>query len=73
MVLRLPDSWSDWNLELLAFEKRGKSRYPEKNLSEQRREPMQQKTHTYMASTPNLNPGHIQWEASALTTISYLQ
>ena len=39
MVLRLPDSWSNWNLEMLVSEERGKPEYPEKNLSEQRREP----------------------------------
>ena len=39
MVLRLPDSWSNGNLEMLIFEERGKREYPEKNLSEQRREP----------------------------------
>ena len=69
MVLRLPDSWSHWNLELLAFEKRGKSKYPENKGT---KEGTNNKL-THMASTPNLNPGHIQWEASALTTISYLQ
>ena len=30
MVLRLPDSWSNWNLEMLVFEERGKPEYPEK-------------------------------------------
>ena len=34
-----PDSWSNWNLEMLVFEERGKPEYPEKNLSEQRRQP----------------------------------
>ena len=36
VVLRLPDSWSNWNLEMLVFQDRGKPEYPEKNLSEQR-------------------------------------
>ena len=31
MVLRLPDSWSNGNLEMLIFEERGKWEYPEKN------------------------------------------
>ena len=31
MVPRLPDSWSNWNLEVLVFEERGKPEYPEKN------------------------------------------
>ena len=39
LVLRLPDSWSNWNLEMLVFEERGKPEYPEKNLSKQGREP----------------------------------
>ena len=25
-----PDSWSNWNLEMLVFEERGKAEYPEK-------------------------------------------
>jgi len=29
----------NWNLEMLVFEERGKQEYPEKNLSEQSREP----------------------------------
>ena len=32
-------SRSNWDLELLAFKERGKPEYPEKNLSEQGREP----------------------------------
>ena len=39
MVIHLPDSWLNGNLEMLVFEKRGKLEYSEKNLSEQRREP----------------------------------
>ena len=38
MVLRLPDSWSNWNLEMLVFKERGKPDYPDKNLSDQGRE-----------------------------------
>ena len=30
---------SNWNLEMLVFKERGKPEYPEKNLSEQSREP----------------------------------
>ena len=30
VVLRLPDSWSNWNLEMLVFEERGKPEYGEK-------------------------------------------
>ena len=47
MVLRLPNSWSNWNLEMLVFEERGKPEYPEKNLSEQGREPITNSTHIW--------------------------
>ena len=56
MVLRLPDSWS--NLEVLVFEERGKPEYPEKNLSEQRREPTTNSTHIWRRRR-DLNLGHI--------------
>ena len=39
-------SRSTWNLEMLIFEKREKPEYPEKNLSEQGREPTTNSTHT---------------------------
>lgn len=39
VVLRLPDFWSNWNLEVLVFEEREKPEYPEQNLSEAGREP----------------------------------
>ena len=58
VVLRLPDSWSNWNLELLVFQERGKPEYPEKNLSEQRREPITNSTHI-LRRRQDLNPGHI--------------
>ena len=58
MVLRLPDSWSNWNLEMLVFEERGKPEYPEKNLSEQGGEPTTNSTHTWRRRR-DLNPGHI--------------
>ena len=47
MVLRLPDSWLNWNLEMLIFEVKGKQEYPEKNLSEQRRKPTTNSTYIY--------------------------
>ena len=56
MVLRLPDSWSNWNLEMLVFEERGKPEYPEKNLSEQRREPTTNSTNIWRRRR-DLNPG----------------
>ena len=58
VVLRLPDSWSDWNLEMLVFEERGKPEYPEKNLSDQRREPTTNSPHIWRRRW-DLNPGHI--------------
>ena len=39
--------WSNWNLEILGFEERGKQEYPKKNLSEQRREPTTNSTHIW--------------------------
>ena len=57
MVLRQPDSWSNWNLEMLVFEERGKPEYPEKNLSEQGREPTTNSTHIWRQRR-DLNPGH---------------
>ena len=53
----------NWNLEMLVFEERGKPEYPEKNLSEQGREP------TFDAES---DPGHIggrpAWETNARKT-----
>ena len=68
MVLRLPDSWSNWNLEMLVFEERGKPEYPEKNLSEQGREPTTKSTHIWRRRR-DLNTGLHWWEASAFTTV----
>ena len=68
MVLRLPGSWSNWNLEMLVFEERGKPENPEKNLSEQRRQPTTNSTHAHMASTPGFEPRPHWWEACAVTT-----
>ena len=58
VVLHLPDSLSNWNLEMLVFEERGKPESPEKNLSEQRREPTTNSTHIWRRRG-NLNLGHI--------------
>ena len=53
MVLRLPDSWSNWNLEVLVFEERGKPEYPEeKPLGA--KEGNNNKLNPHMASTPYL-------------------
>ena len=45
----------------MVFKERGKPEYPEKNLSEQRREST---TNSHMASTPGFEPGPHWWEAS---------
>ena len=58
VVLRLPDSWSNRNLEMLIFEERGKPEDPEKNLSRQEREPTTNSTHIWRRRR-DLNPGHI--------------
>ena len=68
MVLGLPDSWSNWNLGMLGFEKRGKPDYPEKNLVEQMRERTTNSTHIIMASTPGFEPRPRCWGTGALTT-----
>ena len=36
---------TNWNLQVLIFEKRGKPEYPEENLSEQGREPTTNSAH----------------------------
>ena len=51
-------SRSNWNLELLVFEETGKPEYPEKNLSEQSREPTTNSTHICRRVRES-NPGHI--------------
>ena len=58
---------SNWNLEMLVFEERGKPRFPEKNLSAQSREPIN-KLNPHMTPGPGIEPGPHWWEASALTT-----
>ena len=37
VVLRLPDSWSNWNLDMVVFEERGKPEYGEKPLGARER------------------------------------
>ena len=48
-------SRSNWNLEVLVYEERGK---PDKNLSEQGREPTTNSTHIWRRRR-DFNPGHI--------------
>ena len=45
---------------MLVFEERGKLEHPEKNLSEQRREPTTNLTHIWRRRR-DFNPGHIGW------------
>ena len=71
VVLHLPDSWSNWNFKImLVFEERGKAEYPEKNFSEQGREPTANSTHIWH-QRQDLNPGHMGGECSYHCTISY--
>ena len=48
----------NWNLERLLFKDRRKPEYPDKNLSDQRREPTINSTHIWR-QRQNLNPDHI--------------
>ena len=60
-------SKSNWNLEVLVFEERGKPEYPEKNLSELRTR-TNNKLNPHLTPSPEIEPGSHWWEASALTT-----
>ena len=60
------ESRLNWNLEMLAFEERGKPEDPEKNLLEQGQEPTTNSTH--MMPSTGIEPRSHRWEASALTT-----
>ena len=59
-------SRSNWNLDMLAFEERGKPEYPEKNLSEQER--TNNKLIPHMTPGLGIELGPHWWEASTLTT-----
>ena len=58
-------TWSNWNLQVLVFEERGKLTF-EKSLGA--RERTNNKLNPHMASTPGFEPGPHWWEASVLTT-----
>ena len=62
VVLGRPCIRSNSNLEMLIFEARGKLENPEKNLSEQSKEPTTNLTHSWPEQGP------CRWEASAITT-----
>ena len=58
MVLHLPDSWLNWNLEGLVSDERGKLEVPgEKYLRAKER--TNNKLYPHMARCQDLNPGHI--------------
>ena len=54
-------SRSNWNLEVLVLKESGEPKYPEKNLSEQGREPT---TNWTPSSTPGFQPGPHCWDVS---------
>ena len=54
MVLHLPDSWLNCNLEMLVFEERGETRVPEKKPAEERRKTVN-KINPHMALKQDFN------------------
>ena len=68
MVLYLPYSWSNWNLEMLVFEDTGKLENSEKNPLEYGRESMTNSTQIIWCLRWNLIVSHIGGRARALTT-----
>ena len=67
MVIRQPDSWSNWNLEMMVIEEKGNTGVPgEKPLRAKER--TNNKLNPHMALTPGCEPWPHWWEASALTT-----
>jgi len=55
---------------MLVFEERGKLEYPEKNLSEQSKEPTNS---VHICEGPEIEPGTHWWKAMALATAPTLQ
>ena len=68
VVLHLPDSWSNWNLEMLVFEERGKPEYPEKKTSRSKGENQQQTQPTFGVDAGIWTQATLVGEASTLTT-----
>ena len=64
-------SWSNWNLELLGFEKRGKPEYPGKT-SDAPKEKTNNKLNPHMALMLGFEPGQHWWGVSSLTTVPSL-
>ena len=71
-------SRSNWNLKLLVYEERGKPEYPEKNLSEHRREPAtnsegyvrKYRIHKYRATSHPLISCPMQWKTTEFSTFA---
>ena len=63
-------SWSNWNLEMLGFEKGGKPEYPGKT-SDAAKEKTNNKLNPHMTLTL-FEPGLHWWEVSSLTTVPSL-
>ena len=61
-------SWSNWNLEMLGFEKRGKPEYPAKT-SDGAKEKTKNKLYPHMTLTLGFEPRLHWWEVSSLTTV----
>ena len=57
---------SNWNLEMLVCEEKGKPEFSKKNLSEQSREPTT-KLNPHMTPGPGIEPGTHWWKANTLT------
>ena len=67
-TIRLTNLWpsnsrSNWNLEMLVFEERGKPDYPEKSLSSKTR--TKNKLNLHLTPSPRIEPGSHSWEANA--------
>ena len=56
---------------MLVFEERGKPEYPEKNRSEQGREPTTNKLNPHMTSSPEIEPGPQWWVRRVLSPLRH--
>ena len=61
----------NWDLKVLFFKERGKPEYPDKNLSEQGREPTTNLTHIRRRRQDS-NPGHIDGRRVRITVSSFV-
>ena len=68
----LDNSRSNWNLEMLVFEERGKPEYPEKKPLRARKR-INNKLNPLMRPGPVIEPGTDWWKASVLTTAPSLR